>query len=58
MSRENVGKEVTFGFVINPDKEVDVDTQYGSWFDFQDDDFSAVFIDCINSVIELYIRIS
>lgn len=47
------GKKVTFGFVINPDKEVDEDTQYGNWFDFLDDDFSAVFTDCVNSVIEL-----
>lgn len=47
------GRQVTFAFVINPDIEVSGDDKYGTWFDFIEDDFSAVFTDCINTVIEL-----
>ncbi len=47
------GKKVTFGFIINPEVKSSFDNQYGSWCDFLNDDFSAVFTDCINTVIEL-----
>lgn len=47
------GKKVTFGFIINPDAKSDFNNEYGTWCDFLKDDFSAVFSDCIHSVIEL-----
>lgn len=47
------GKKVTFGFIIDPNKESSFDTKYGDWSDFLKDDFSAVLTDCVNSVIEL-----
>lgn len=47
------GKKVTFGFIINPDAKSTFYTSFGKWSDFLKDDFSAVFTDCINSVIEL-----
>ncbi len=47
------GKNVTLGFVINPDAHSNFDCTYGSWSNFLDDDISAVFTDCIHSVIEL-----
>ena len=47
------GKKVTFGFIIDPNKESNFDTTYGDWCDFLQDDFSAVLTDCVNSVIVL-----
>ena len=47
------GKKVTLGFVINPYAASSFDNTYGSFKDFIKDDFSAVFTDCIQSVIEL-----
>lgn len=47
------GRQVCFAFVINPDIVVQTDNKYGTWFDFLEDDFSAVFTDCVNSIIEL-----
>lgn len=47
------GKKVTLGFIINPNAVSDFDTEYGSWCDFLDNDLSAIFTDCIHSVIEL-----
>ena len=47
------GKKVTFGFIINPEEKSDFDNTNGTWCDFLRDDFSAVFTDCINTVIEL-----
>lgn len=47
------GKKVTLGFIINPNAISDFDTKYGSWCDFLDNDLSAIFTDCIHSVIEL-----
>lgn len=47
------GKKVTLGFVINPFAESSFDKSFGTFKDFIKDDFSAVFTDCIHSVIEL-----
>lgn len=47
------GKKVTMGFVINPYAKSNFDGSYGTFKDFIKDDFSAVFTDCIQSVIEL-----
>lgn len=47
------GKKVTFGFLINPEAISDFNNNYGSFMDVLKDDFSAVFTDCIHSVIEL-----
>ena len=47
------GKKVTLGFVINPYAKSTFGENYGIFKDFLTDDFSAVFTDCIQSVIEL-----
>ena len=47
------GKKVTYGFIINPKAKSTFDDRNVKWLDFLEDDFSAVFTDCINSVIEL-----
>lgn len=47
------GKKVTLGFVINPETVSNFKDDYGEWLDFLNEDFSAVFTDCIHSVIEL-----
>ena len=47
------GKNVTLGFVINPDAESTFDNTYGDWITFLEEDTAAVLTDCIHSVIEL-----
>ena len=47
------GKNVTLGFVINPESVSKFGDDYGDWLNFMNEDFSAVFTDCIHSVIEL-----
>lgn len=47
------GNKVTLGFIVNPNAVSKFDTKYGSWCDFLDNDLSALFTDCIHSVIEL-----
>lgn len=47
------GKNVTLGFVIDPNAKSNFEGAYGSFKNFIRDDFSAVFTDCIQSVIEL-----
>lgn len=47
------GKKVTLGFIIDPNANNKSKSKYGNWIDFLDDDSSAVFTDCIHSVIEL-----
>lgn len=47
------GKNVTMGFIINPDGESDFHVGKKRWLDFMKDDASAMLTDCIHSVIEL-----
>lgn len=48
------GRKVSMGFIINPEaKSTMNDDEFGNWLDFLKDDISAVFTDCINSVVEL-----
>ena len=47
------GKNVTLGFVINPEGESDFAVGEMRWLDFMRDDTSAMLTDCIHSVIEL-----
>lgn len=47
------GKNVTLGFIINPNATSTFDPKYGTWLDFMNDDFVAVLTDCVDSVIEL-----
>jgi len=47
------GKNVTMGFIINPDAESDFHVGEQKWLDFMNDDASAILTDCIHSVIEL-----
>ena len=47
------GKKVTFGFLINPEASSKFNNSYGKFVDVLRDDFSAVFTDCIHSVMEL-----
>lgn len=47
------GKKVTLGFIIDPNANKKSKSEYENWIDFLDDDSSAVFTDCIHSVIEL-----
>lgn len=47
------GKKVTMGFVINPKAKSCFDNTYGTFKDFLKEDCSAVFTDCIQSIVEL-----
>lgn len=47
------GKNVTMGFIINPEVESDFYVGEQNWLDFMHDDASAMLTDCIHSVIEL-----
>lgn len=47
------GKNVTMGFIINPEAESDFGAGQQKWLDFMHDDASAMLTDCIHSVIEL-----
>lgn len=47
------GKNVTMGFIINPDDKSDFHVGKKRWLDFMKDDASAMLTDCIHSVIEL-----
>ena len=47
------GKNVTMGFIINPDAESNFSIGPQRWLNFMHDDASATLTDCIHSVIEL-----
>ncbi len=47
------GKKVSFGFIINPNVHSSFGEKFGTWCDFLEQDYAAVFTDCIHSVIEL-----
>ena len=47
------GKNVTMGFIINPEAESDFGVGQQKWLNFMHDDASAMLTDCIHSVIEL-----
>lgn len=47
------GKNVTFGFVINPTDTSAPKLKPNAWLKFLEDDYSAVLTDCIHSVIQL-----
>lgn len=47
------GKNVTMGFIINPESESDFSVGSQKWLNFMHDDASAMLTDCIHSVIEL-----
>lgn len=50
------GKNVTMGFIINPEAESDFSVGEQKWLHFMKDDASAMLTDCIHSVIELDIQ--
>lgn len=47
------GKNVTMGFIINPEAESNFSVGKQKWLNFMHDDASAMLTDCIHSVIEL-----
>lgn len=47
------GKNVTMGFLINPDAKSTFAAGEKKWLDFMHDDTAAMLTDCIHSVIEL-----
>lgn len=47
------GKNVTMGFIINPEEESDFAVGNQKWLNFMHDDASAMLTDCIHTVIEL-----
>lgn len=47
------GKNVTMGFVINPEAKSGFRVDGKKWLDFMKDDAAAMLTDCIHSVIEL-----
>ena len=47
------GKNVTMGFIINPEATSDFSVGNQKWLTFMHDDASAMLTDCIHSVIEL-----
>lgn len=47
------GKNVTMGFIINPEEESKFLVDKRRWLDFMSDDTVAMLTDCIHSVIEL-----
>lgn len=47
------GKNVTMGFIINPDAESAFYVGEQTWLDFMHEDASAMLTDCIHSVVEL-----
>ena len=47
------GRKVTFGFVIDPSDKTPSPLPRNGWLDFLANDYSAVFTDCIHSLIKL-----
>ncbi len=47
------GRNVTMGFVIDPNRKSSIGLSSREWLSFLDDDCSAVLSDCIHSIFEL-----